>query len=65
MSEPTDYSIKNLYKLFQDHAEKADKQRIEWVKEFETNYPGEPLPEWLLGDFNLPRALAAICGELL
>ena len=65
MSEPTDYTVESLYKLFLEHAEKADKNHAELIKEFQTNHPQEPIPAWMNSDFNLPRALATICGEIL
>lgn len=58
------YELEELIKKFKEHAEQADKNNEEWKKSFQDNNPGEPLPDHMKDDFNLPRALGSICQEI-
>jgi hypothetical protein len=59
------YKLEYLIEVFNKHAVKTEANRQEWMKLFQENKPEEPLPEYMKDDFNLPRALASICSEIL
>jgi hypothetical protein len=58
------YELQEMIKAFTKHAEQADKNQKEWIKSFQDNNPGVPMPDHLTDDFSLPKALASICVEI-
>ncbi len=59
------YTLEEMIADFTKHAEQAEKNNQEWIKSFQNNHPGEPLPDHLKEEFNLPKALASICSEII
>lgn len=59
-----DYRLEELSSIFAEHAKIADKARKEQIEQYMENYPGSPLPEHFLEDFNIAKALAVIAAEL-
>ena len=59
------YKLEYLIDVFYKHAVQAEKNRQEMIKSFKENYPGEPLPDHMNDDFNLPKALSSICSQIL
>ena len=60
-----EYTLEFLVEKFSADAIKSVEMNEELLKNFLENYPGEPVPESLISDFNLPKAVACICEELL
>jgi hypothetical protein len=63
MKTDTD-KLDSLVKTFSKHAKEARKARLSLVKDFQKNYPDEPIPNYLKEDFDLPDALSLICTEI-
>lgn len=59
------YEIDELLRIFSKHAQLSEKQRLQNIKSFQENYPGEELPVYMKDDFNLPKAMATLCFEIL
>ena len=58
------YNLDELELLFLQHADEADKNNKECIARFKENYPNDPLPDHMDDPFNLPEALAVMCGEI-
>lgn len=65
MSDRFDYSIKNLCRVFEEHAKKSAAIKEKQIENFRKENPGEELPEWFKDDFSLPQALKSMCEEIL
>jgi hypothetical protein len=51
--------------MFKEHAEEADKRRMEFKKTHKESFPFEPIPSHLCDDsFNLSTALSIMCAEI-
>lgn len=61
----TKYTLESLIKTFSEHAFETEEARKKYMKQFKEDYPNEPLPDYMLKDFNLPLAFVCICEELL
>jgi len=54
-----------LINTFQEHEIRSKENQKHQIEQFMENNPGAPLPEHMLDDFNLPKALLSICNEIL
>ena len=59
------YSLEELEKTFKKNALLCKQQDEKRLAEFITLNPGVSLPEWLIQDFCINTALAAMCNEIL
>lgn len=59
------YSLDDLKITFLLHHERSKKLNKKLIKDFQENNPGEPIPDPFNDDFSLPKALAAMCDEIL
>lgn len=59
------YSIEELAETFAQHSTGVHQDRLKWTTDFQENYPGEDLPDYMKDDFNFPKALEAICLEII
>jgi hypothetical protein len=65
MSVDDDYSLEFLVKTFSEHEVRSRENQKEQFKNFMENNPGAPVPDHMIDDFNLPKALLSICNEIL
>lgn len=59
------YTLEFLKEKFIQHGKETKINNEKFIKDFEENNPGEPLPNYMTEDFNFPDALACICDEIL
>jgi hypothetical protein len=59
------YSLEFLINTFTEHEIRAKENQKKIIDSFKENNPGAPLPDHMTDDFNLPKALLAICKEIL
>jgi len=62
--DDTRYTIESLINTFSQHSIKAEKDRKGWIMDFKKNYPDEPVPDHMLDDFCIAKALHHICKEV-
>lgn len=60
-----DYSIESLAEIFEEYRKAVLMMRIESVKKFKEDYPGEELPAHFQDDFNIAQALSVMAREIL
>ena len=58
------YSLEEMITTFIRHAEESESMKIDFLKSFVENNPGEEIPEDMKSDFNFPMALLSICNEI-
>lgn len=59
------HSIEQLIEIFTGHEKEAKKRRNEDLANFMRQYPGHPVPEYLMDNFFLAEALKVMCEEIL
>ncbi len=59
------YLLGYLHDEFGRHYEESEKNRVRCREGFIQDYPGEPIPDYMVDDFSLPRALGSIVEELI
>ena len=59
------YTLDELIKIFYQNAEESRKHDERLLREFQKNYPDEPVPDHFRSSFNISEALATICEEIL
>ena len=62
--DKNDYRIETLSATFSKHAEKADENHQESIKNHNEAFPESDLPEWMEDPFNLSRALSVMAEEI-
>ena len=60
----TIYNLEGLIKKFSEHAKFADDYRENQLNEYKKEFPEQDVPEHLLQDFNLARALSYLASEI-
>lgn len=58
------YRIDELVTIFTGHAAKSAENQIKLRRQYWESNPGEPYPEHLSDEFNLPLALSHMCIEI-
>lgn len=58
------YDINSLIETFEKHHEEVIINRKRMNIEFQKNYPGEPLPDYMQNDFSISKALCEICKAI-
>lgn len=59
------YTLEEMISRFLKDAKEAEENNKRLLKEWKETYPNEPTPEYIDPEFNLARALAGICAEIL
>jgi len=59
-----DYTIENLVKTFSKHSESFEESQEEMIIKFKANNPEDPLPAHFTDEFNVSKALWAMCSEI-
>jgi hypothetical protein len=58
------YTLEFLIKTFSEHSLKFREGQKKLIRDFKENNPNDPLPDYSLDDFDLPKALVSICEEI-
>ncbi len=59
------YTVEELKETFLIHHEESKKHSEKVIKEYQKDYPGEPIPDHFYDDFSITLALSAICDEII
>lgn len=58
------YTIEKLIEIFTDHTKKSEKMAQDQLESWIETNPGEDVPDHMLDDFNICRALRVMCQEI-
>lgn len=59
------YELEYLIEKFGEHGKITAQNQTDLIDSFIRFNPGQPLPNHVTDNFNMPLALASICSELL
>lgn len=64
MADKNSYLIEDLPAIFGKHADEADWNHQQSIKNHREAFPDSELPEWMSYEFNISRALAVMAAEI-